>query len=44
MAYYFDHQAEIDGEIQQEVTAVDQARQNSPPSPLVTRLRAQGRI
>ncbi len=44
MAYYFDHQTEIDGEIRQEVTAVDQARQNSTPSSLVMRLRAQGRI
>jgi hypothetical protein len=44
MGYYFDHQAEIDAEIQQELSAVDDARRKLPDTPFVARLRAQGRL
>lgn len=42
MAYYFDHQEEIDGEIAQEVKEVDEARAKAGPSPFYLRLRAKG--
>lgn len=41
MAYYFDHQAEIDAEIQAECREVDEARARSSPSPLLLRLRSK---
>ena len=42
MGYYFDNQAEIDQEIEDELKEVQAARASAPPSPLVLRLRAQG--
>jgi uncharacterized protein (DUF433 family) len=42
MAYYFDHQAEIEAEIAAEVKEVDEAIARSSPSPLVLRLKAKG--
>jgi uncharacterized protein (DUF433 family) len=42
MAYYFDHQAEIDDEINKEQRLIENARQNTPPTPVEVRLRAQG--
>lgn len=42
MAYYFDHQEEIDGEIGEEQRLIEEWRQNTPPSPVEQRLRAQG--
>ena len=42
MAYYFDHQQEIDEEIAGELKEVQQLRAAAPPSALVLRLRAQG--
>ena len=42
MAYYFDHQAEIEKEIEDEVKLVEEWRKNTPPSPIMLRLRAQG--
>jgi uncharacterized protein (DUF433 family) len=42
MAYYFDHQAEIDGEIQAELAQVQEDRARATPSPFVVRLRAKG--
>jgi uncharacterized protein (DUF433 family) len=42
MAYYFDHQAEIDQEIDDEIKLVDEWRKNTPPSPVMLRLRSQG--
>ncbi|HUT94363.1 MAG TPA: DUF433 domain-containing protein [Thermoguttaceae bacterium] len=42
MAYYFDHQAEIEAEIEAELKEVDEARAKAPPSPFVLRMRAQG--
>lgn len=42
MAYYFDHQAEIDDEIRAELDAVDRDRRAADDSPLRLRLRAKG--
>jgi uncharacterized protein (DUF433 family) len=44
MAYYFDHQAEIDAEIQAEVDQVQSDRTASAPSTFLARMRAQGRV
>jgi hypothetical protein len=44
MGYYFDHQSEIDTEIQQELSAVEDARRDLPDAPAIVRLRAQGRL
>jgi len=42
MAYYFDHQDEIDAEIAAEDEAVRNAVANAPETPLVLRLKAKG--
>jgi hypothetical protein len=42
MAYYFDHQAEIDDEIQLEQNLVVKERDLASPTALETRLRKQG--
>jgi uncharacterized protein (DUF433 family) len=42
MAYYFDHQAEIDGEIDAEQQLIAESRQGARPTPVELRLRAQG--
>ena len=42
MAYYFDHQAEIDGEIKLEQGLIEESRKQAPPTPVELRLRAQG--
>src|SRR5258706_4093243 len=42
MAYYFDHQEEIDGEISAEQRVIEESRKNAPPTPVELRLRAQG--
>jgi hypothetical protein len=42
MAYYFDHQAEIDGEIRDELKRVDHDQEQAKDSPLRLRLRSQG--
>jgi uncharacterized protein (DUF433 family) len=44
LAYYADHQAEIDKAIEADVQLVDELRRNAKPSPLITRLKAQGLI
>ena len=44
MAYYFDHQAEIDREIEAELEQLEQDRAKSHESPVVTRLRLRRRI
>ena len=43
MAYYFDHRAEIEAEIEAEVGQVEVDRRNSKPSPFLLRMRAEGR-
>jgi uncharacterized protein (DUF433 family) len=42
MAYYFDHQTEIDGEIEEEQKMSEESRQKAAPTPIELRLRAQG--
>lgn len=42
MAYYFDHQAEIDAEIRQEWDAVDEERRSAVRSPFLHQLIAKG--
>lgn len=42
MAYYFDHQTEIDAEIAEEQRMIEEWRRNATPSPVELRLRAQG--
>src|ERR1700704_4622439 len=39
MAYYFDHQAEIDGEIAQEQSLIEESRRTAEPTPAEMRLR-----
>lgn len=41
MAYYFDHRTEIDAEIEQELSTIEDARQQVPESPIAARLRAK---
>ena len=40
LAYYFDHQAEIDAEIEADDKAAQDAMAKAVPSPLLLRLRA----
>ena len=42
MAYYFDHQGEIDAEIAEEQKLIEEWRKNTPPSPFMLRMKAQG--
>jgi uncharacterized protein (DUF433 family) len=42
MAYYFDHQMEIDTEIHAELTDLDRTQPTSDSSPLRMKLRAKG--
>jgi uncharacterized protein (DUF433 family) len=42
MTYYYDHQAEIDGEIRMELAEVHSARANAPPTPFELRMQAKG--
>lgn len=44
LAYYADHQQEIDREIEIDRRYVDELRQNAKPSPLVSRLKLQRMI
>lgn len=44
MAYYFDHQEEIEKEIEDEIKLVEEWRKNTPPTPFVLRMRAKGLI
>ena len=42
LAYYWDHKAELDADIERRLKLAEQARRDVGPSPLVTKLRAQG--
>src|SRR5258708_37007938 len=42
MAYYFDHQPEIDGEIGEEQRSIEESLRNAKPTLAEQRLRAQG--
>jgi len=44
LAYYWDHQEELDQDIERRLQSVDQAQRAVKPSPLVVRLRAKGLI
>ena len=44
LAYYADHQEELDADIQRRLEFVDQMQRTSTPPPLVERLRAKGLI
>jgi len=44
LTYYWDHQEELDRDIERRLQFVDQVRQAMGPSPLVARLRAKGLI
>jgi uncharacterized protein (DUF433 family) len=42
MVYYFDHQAEINAEIDEEQRLIGESRRKAPPTPVELRLRKQG--
>jgi uncharacterized protein (DUF433 family) len=42
MAYYFDHQPEIDGELEEEQKLIEVSRKNAKPTAVELRLRTQG--
>ena len=42
MTYYYDHQAEIDAEIETEWKEAEEARKRAPPTPFVLRRKAKG--
>jgi len=44
LAYYWDHQDELDRDIERRLQFVDQVQQASAPSPLVARLKAKGML
>jgi uncharacterized protein (DUF433 family) len=44
MAYYFDHQDEIDRELQAELEMSAADQKTAPPSKFLLRMRAQGRL
>lgn len=44
LSYYYDHQAELDAEIQRQLREVEAFRAQAGPSPFVQRLRAEGKL
>jgi len=44
LAYYWDHQGEIDKDIERRLAFVNQCRKTVEPTPLVARLRSKGLI
>ena len=44
LAYYWDHQEELDQDIEQRLEKVDQVQRETGPSPLVARLKVRGLI
>jgi len=44
LAYYWDHQEELDRDIERRLQFVDQVQRVMGPSPLVARLQAKGSI
>lgn len=42
LAYYWDHQDEIDADIQQRLEFVESVRKNTSVTPLIVKLKAQG--
>jgi len=43
LAYYWDHKAELDRDIERRMQVVDQLEKTTPPVPLVERLKAKRR-
>ena len=41
LAYYWDHQAELDRDIEQRLARVQELRGTTPPTPFAARVRAQ---
>ncbi len=44
LAYYWDHRAELDKEIERRLESVDELRRSLGESPLIARLKAKGLI
>jgi uncharacterized protein (DUF433 family) len=44
LAYYYDHQAELDNEIERQVKSAEALKAQSGESPIVKRLKAEGKI
>ena len=44
LAYYWDHKAQLDQDIERQLKLVDQIHQTTPPVALVERLKAEGLI
>ncbi len=44
LAYYWDHREELDGDIEKRMEKVNQIQKETPPSPLIKRLKAKGLI
>ena len=44
LAYYWDHQAEIDADIEKRLQTARQLRASAEPFPLAAKLRAQGQL
>jgi uncharacterized protein (DUF433 family) len=44
LAYYFDHQKELDEQIEEQVRSVEQSRAAAGESPVRAKLRAMGRL
>lgn len=42
LAYYWDHKAELDADMRRRLQFAEESRLQAGPSPLVTKLRAQG--
>ena len=42
LAYYWDHQAELDQDIEQRLEMIEQVRQTLKPTPLEARLKSKG--
>lgn len=44
LAYYWDHREELDSDIEKRVEKVNRIQNETPPSPLIKRLKAKGLI
>lgn len=44
LAYYSDHQEELDRDIERRLDQVDRLERTAFPSPLITRLKSQGKL
>jgi uncharacterized protein (DUF433 family) len=44
LAYYYDHQAELDAQIESDRIRAEEMREQAGPSPVAERLRAEGKL